>query len=199
MLTVLVTSANRGHPLSAKNLGELAASGSIDVLEMDVTNSASLGQAAATIDGEPIDILLNTAGIIGVPNQTAGNMDYKSWAEVLNINTMGPLRVSEQLVENVARSKRRLIVTITSGMGSLADNTSGGSIAYRSSKAAVNMVMRSLAVDFRSARRQLRSDQSGLGQNRYGRPECLSRAGRQRQSDASSNRIAWTCPLGQVL
>jgi NAD(P)-dependent dehydrogenase (short-subunit alcohol dehydrogenase family) len=85
---------------------KIAASGSIDVLEMDVTNSASIRQAAATVDGEPIDILLNTAGIIGVPNQTAGNMDYKSWAEVLNINTMGPLRVSEQLVENVARSKR---------------------------------------------------------------------------------------------
>jgi NAD(P)-dependent dehydrogenase (short-subunit alcohol dehydrogenase family) len=79
MLTVLVTSANRAlgyefarqyaaegwhvfaacrHPLSAKNLGELAASGSIDVLEMDVTNSASIRQAAATVDGEPIDILL---------------------------------------------------------------------------------------------------------------------------------------------
>ena len=169
MLSVLVTSANRGlgyefarqyaaegwrvfaacrHPQSAKKLQELAAAGSVDVLEMDVTNSASIRQAAATIGGKPIDILLNTAGIIGVPNQTAGDMDYKSWAEVLNINTMGPLRVAEQFVESVARSKRKLIVTITSGMGSLADNTSGGSIAYRSSKAAVNMVMRSLAIDF---------------------------------------------------
>ena len=60
---------------------------------------------------------------------------------------MGPLRVSEAFVDHVARSKRKLIVTLTSGMGSLADNTSGGSIAYRSSKAAVNMVMRSLAID----------------------------------------------------
>jgi NAD(P)-dependent dehydrogenase (short-subunit alcohol dehydrogenase family) len=54
---------------------------------------------------------------------------------------------SEAFVDNVARSERKLIVTLTSGMGSLADNTSGGSIAYRSSKAAVNMVMRSLAHD----------------------------------------------------
>jgi NAD(P)-dependent dehydrogenase (short-subunit alcohol dehydrogenase family) len=66
---------------------------------------------------------------------------------VLDSNTMGPMRVSEALVEHVARSKRKLIVTLTSGMGSLADNTSGGYIAYRSSKAAVNMVMRSLAID----------------------------------------------------
>jgi NAD(P)-dependent dehydrogenase (short-subunit alcohol dehydrogenase family) len=67
--------------------------------------------------------------------------------KVLDVNALGPLRVSEAFVEHVARSERKLIVTLTSGMGSLADNTSGGSIGYRSSKAAVNMVMRSLAID----------------------------------------------------
>jgi NAD(P)-dependent dehydrogenase (short-subunit alcohol dehydrogenase family) len=66
---------------------------------------------------------------------------------VLDVNTMGPLRVSEAFVDHVAQSERKLIVTITSGMGSLADNTSGGAYAYRSSKAAVNMVMRNLAID----------------------------------------------------
>jgi NAD(P)-dependent dehydrogenase (short-subunit alcohol dehydrogenase family) len=60
------------------------------------------------------------------------------------------MRVSEALVDHVASSERKLIVTLTSGMGSIADNTSGGSIAYRSSKAAVNMVMRSLATDLAS-------------------------------------------------
>jgi NAD(P)-dependent dehydrogenase (short-subunit alcohol dehydrogenase family) len=57
------------------------------------------------------------------------------------------MRVSEAFVEHVAHSDRKLIVTLTSGMGSIADNTSGGSIVYRSAKAAVNMVMRSLAID----------------------------------------------------
>ena len=66
---------------------------------------------------------------------------------MFDVNTMGPMRVSEAFVDHVARSKRKLIVTLTSGMGSIADNNSGGSIAYRSSKAAVNMVMRSLAID----------------------------------------------------
>jgi NAD(P)-dependent dehydrogenase (short-subunit alcohol dehydrogenase family) len=56
---------------------------------------------------------------------------------VFAVNTMGPMRVSEAFVEHVARSDRKLIVTLTSGMGSIADNTSGGSILYRSSKAAV--------------------------------------------------------------
>jgi NAD(P)-dependent dehydrogenase (short-subunit alcohol dehydrogenase family) len=57
------------------------------------------------------------------------------------------MRVAEAFVDHIARSERKLIVTLTSGMGSLADNTSGGSVAYRSSKAAVNMVVRSLAID----------------------------------------------------
>ena len=66
---------------------------------------------------------------------------------MLDVNTMGPLRVTEAFADNIARSERKLVVTITSGMGSIAENTSGGSIAYRSSKAAVNMVMRCPAVD----------------------------------------------------
>jgi NAD(P)-dependent dehydrogenase (short-subunit alcohol dehydrogenase family) len=91
--------------------------------------------------------LINAAGIAGASGQTTGNVDYKSWAHVLEVNTMGPLRVLESFIEHIARSERRLVVTITSGMGSLANNKSGGSIAYRSSKAAVNMVMRSAAID----------------------------------------------------
>jgi len=103
--------------------------------------------AAAKLDGQAIDLLLNNAGIGGPRGQTMGNIDYDAWAKVLEVNTMGPMRVSEAFVDHVALSERKLIVTLTSGMGSIADNTSGGSIAYRSSKAAVNMVMRSLAID----------------------------------------------------
>ena len=114
---------------------------------MDVTDPDSIHAAAAELDEEPIDLLLNNAGIIGPQGQTIGNIDYEAWAKVLAVNTMGPVRVSEAFVKHVARSDRKLIVTLTSGMGSIADNTSGGSIVYRSSKAAVNMVMRSLAID----------------------------------------------------
>jgi NAD(P)-dependent dehydrogenase (short-subunit alcohol dehydrogenase family) len=103
--------------------------------------------AAAELDGKAIDLLLNNAGLGGPRGQTIGNIDYEAWAKVLDVNTMGPMRVAEAFVDNVARSERKLIVTLTSGMGSIADNTSGGAFAYRSSKAAVNMVMRSLAID----------------------------------------------------
>jgi NAD(P)-dependent dehydrogenase (short-subunit alcohol dehydrogenase family) len=119
----------------------------VRILALDVTDPASVKAAAAELDGQAIDLLLNNAGVGGARGQIIGNIDYKAWAKVLDVNTMGPMRVSEAFVEHVARSKRKLIVTLTSGMGSLEDNTSGGSIAYRSSKAAVNMVMRSLAID----------------------------------------------------
>jgi NAD(P)-dependent dehydrogenase (short-subunit alcohol dehydrogenase family) len=136
-------------PDSASELRRLAdaSDDKLQILALDVTDPASVKAAAAELEWEAIDLLLNNAGVGGARGQTIGNIDYEAWADVLDANTMGPMRVSEAFVDHVARSERKLIVTLTSGMGSLADNTSGGSIAYRSSKAAVNMVMRSLAID----------------------------------------------------
>ena len=119
----------------------------VSVVAMDVADNDTVRNAALTLKDVVVDILINSAGIAGVPQQSTGQIDYASGARVLDVNTMGPLRVLEAFTDNLARSERRLVVTITSGMGSLADNTSGGSIAYRSSKAAVNMVMRSAAID----------------------------------------------------
>jgi NAD(P)-dependent dehydrogenase (short-subunit alcohol dehydrogenase family) len=136
-------------PDSATELHRLADAGGdkLLIVALDVTHPANVKSAAAELDAGAIDLLLNNAGVGGALGQTVGNIDYKAWAKVLEVNTMGPIRVSEAFVEHVARSERKLIVTLTSGMGSIADNASGGAFAYRSSKAAVNMVMRSLAID----------------------------------------------------
>jgi NAD(P)-dependent dehydrogenase (short-subunit alcohol dehydrogenase family) len=170
MPSALITGANRGlgfefarqyladgwqvyaacrDPASASELRRLADEyhDRLRILALDVTDPASIDAAATELDGQAIDLLLNNAGIIGPRGQTIGNIDYDTWKEVLDVNTLGPMRVSEAFVEHVARSERKLIATLTSGMGSIADNTSGGSILYRSSKAGVNMVMRSLAID----------------------------------------------------
>ena len=170
MPSTLITGANRGlglefarqyaeagwqvyatcrDPSSASALRRLAdaSGGNVEIMALDVTDLASIKAAAAHLKDRPIDVLLNNAGVGGPRRQAIGNIDYDAWADVLDVNTLGPLRVSEAFVDNVARSERKLIVTLTSGMGSIDENTSGGSFAYRSSKAAVNMVMRSLAID----------------------------------------------------
>ncbi|HXS28927.1 MAG TPA: SDR family oxidoreductase [Steroidobacteraceae bacterium] len=174
MPSVLITGASRGlglelarqyaadrwtvyaacrDPAGARGLAEISARESresFSVLPMDVTDASSVAHAARAVSG-PLDVLINNAGIMG-GNQSFGRMDYEGWDEVLRVNTIAPLRVTEAFASHLERGERRLIVTITSGLASIGDNTSGGWIAYRSSKAAVNMVMRSLAVGLASRR-----------------------------------------------
>ena len=168
--TVLVTGANRGlglefvrqyagdgwkvwaacrSPKSAKELKALQAqhADGISILALDVTDSDSIRSAAAQLRGEPIDLLLNNAGVGGPPAQKIGSLDYAAWARVIDANVLGPARVVEAFVGNVAKGRGKRIVTLTSRMGSIEDNTSGGSYAYRSSKAGVNAVMKSFSID----------------------------------------------------
>jgi NAD(P)-dependent dehydrogenase (short-subunit alcohol dehydrogenase family) len=172
--SVLITSASRGiglefarqyaaegwrvlaacrNPSAADNLQAIAraSNGRVDALEMDVSDLKSVRRAAERVHDQSIDVLINSAGIMGKPAQRIGDLDYDSWAEVLDVNTMGPMRVTEAFIEHLRRGQRKLNLTITSGMGSIADNTSGGWIAYRTSKAAVNMLMRTLAVDLKGS------------------------------------------------
>jgi NAD(P)-dependent dehydrogenase (short-subunit alcohol dehydrogenase family) len=168
--TVLVTGANRGlglefarqyaadgwnvlagcrKPSKAQALQRLSQDmkGKLTLVEIDVTDARSVKRAAAEVGEGAVDVLINCAGVMGKSDQTIGTIDYGDWAQVLDVNVMGPARVTEAFLERVVQSSSRAIVTITSGMGSIADNTSGGYVPYRTSKAAVNMVMRSAAID----------------------------------------------------
>jgi len=170
MSTVLVTGANRGlglefarqyaadgwkvyaacrDPDAATELGQLAArsGGAIRVLAVEVTDTASVRTAAESLAGDPIDVLINNAGVGSPKSQRLGSLDYAAWARVLDVNTLGPMRVVEAFLDSIAKGRDRKIVTLTSAMGSIGDNASGGSYAYRSSKAAVNIVMKSLSID----------------------------------------------------
>ncbi|HTU63243.1 MAG TPA: SDR family NAD(P)-dependent oxidoreductase, partial [Polyangiales bacterium] len=103
---------------------------------------------AAELADEPIDVLINNAGTMGPRAQQLGRIDYEGFLDTLRVNTLGPLRMAEAFVEHVARSERKLMVAVTSGMGSISDS-SGGSYAYRASKAALNMSFHNLALDLK--------------------------------------------------
>jgi NAD(P)-dependent dehydrogenase (short-subunit alcohol dehydrogenase family) len=168
MPTCLITGASRGlglefakqyaaddwkviatcrRPDEAEALGALQ--GSIQIYPLDVTDFARIEQLARKLNAEAIDLLINNAGVSG-PRVVAPNaVDYAAWSEVLRANTMAPLKMSAAFFDHLAKGRQRKIITISSKMGSMSDNTSGGAYIYRSSKAAVNAVMKSLSMDLR--------------------------------------------------
>lgn len=173
--TVLVTGANRGiglefvrqylsdgwRVLAACRVPERAralqraGAGSASRLQMvalDVTDAPSVAIAAHELESQPIDLLLNCAGVMGATEQRLGHIDYADWAQVLQVNTLGPLRMLEAFSAHLARGAGRLAVTLTSAMGSIGEATDGNWIAYRTSKAAVNMAVKCAALELAAQR-----------------------------------------------
>lgn len=119
----------------------------VSIHRLDVTNSEPIKALVTSMEDTPIDILLNNAGIYGQRDDSLGNIDEDKWLETFRVNTIAPIKVMEAFIDVVAASKRKVFASITSKMGSMADNTSGGSYVYRSSKAALNAAMKSAAND----------------------------------------------------
>jgi NAD(P)-dependent dehydrogenase (short-subunit alcohol dehydrogenase family) len=170
MTAVLVTGANRGlglefvrqyakdsanviacarDPDTAQDLKELATPHSaIDIHKLDTSNFRACAALGKQLAGEAIDIVINNAGYYGPKQQSADAMDFDGWAYTLAVNTMGPLAVAQAFHAGLKRGHEKKLITITSGMASTAE-TEGGYLAYRSSKAAVNNVMRNVAIKWR--------------------------------------------------
>ena len=169
MPTALITGANRGlglefakqyasdgwrvfggarDPDRADALNRLAeaSAGRLSVHALDVTDLGGVDRLASALGGEAIDLLLNNAGVSGGWPQVFGKIDYVEWQEVLRANLLGPTKMIEAFIDHVARSERKLVVTVSSRMGSITE-APGGAYLYRSSKAAVNAVTRNLARD----------------------------------------------------
>lgn len=124
--------------------GRAASDAGAEIYVCDVTDPASIKRLATSLDGTPLDLLLHNAGIYGA-NQPFGAIEAADLIEVYRVNTVAPLLVAQAFAGHLAGPK--LFAVVSSMMGSIADNSSGGSYAYRASKAALNMVIKTLAVD----------------------------------------------------
>ena len=161
--TYLVTGANRG--LGLELVRQLTAEGhrviatarqpndagelkSLDVQleKLDVADPESVRELVERLAGQPIDVLINNAGY-GVKDVALAQLDVESLDVFFQINSLGPLRVTQALLPNLREGGQKIVVQMTSKMGSIADNSSGGAYGYRASKAALNALHKSLALD----------------------------------------------------
>lgn len=160
--TVVVTGANRGIGLElcrhykSMNANVIAvcrsASQELKALDVqilqgiDVSNSENIESMKKQLEGVSIDILINNAGIFS--NQTLDMMDYNEISRQLEVNAVAPVKVTVALMDQLKEGSK--IALITSRMGSISDNGSGGYYGYRMSKAALNAAGMSLARDLKS-------------------------------------------------
>ena len=163
MTTIMITGASRGLGLefarqfyskecrviatcrNPKNANELNAIGDIDIHSLDVTDDKSVANLADKLRGENIDILINNAGVIG-QREGFGRLDYDIWAETMDTNVFGPMRVAEAFRDNVMNSEKKQMIFITSRMGSITEAVPNAYV-YRSSKAALNMAVKCLSAE----------------------------------------------------
>lgn len=110
----------------------------------DVTRPEQIQKIAKALEGTALDILFCNAGIIGKRGMALGSFDYASWEEVLRVNVLGAAALAEAFVENVAASERKVIAMMSSRLGSIAES-SGMTLPYATSKAALNMLVKGLA------------------------------------------------------
>lgn len=161
MNSVVITGANRGIGLELarvyKERGwqvigvcrqsspELEAVAKQVVSQIDVRDKADIQRLVNELSNTRIDLLINNAGLL--QDEQLGKLDFDSMQEQMDINAYGPLRVAEALIPLMGEGSK--IANITSRMGSIADNTSGGRYGYRASKAALNAFGKSLAMDLK--------------------------------------------------
>ena len=161
-MNAIVTGANRGiglelvrqllaqgykveaacrRPESAK---ELRATGA-RLHAVDIVDGDSVAAFARSLEGTPVDLVINNAGVYGSPRQRLQDFDYTSAVQAFQINALGALRMSQAFLPHLRRGTGKKLAHISSAMGSIGTTTSPGDLAYRMSKAALNMMAKSIA------------------------------------------------------
>lgn len=170
MRTVVITGSNRGiglqlteeylksgwiveaccrNPLKAKELHDLRRKypKELYIHQLELANFAEIDAFATVLISDKIDLLICNAGIYKGGGERLGNIDYKGCQESFLINTLVPIKLTEVLCPLLEKSENPRVVILSSKMGSITDNSTGGSYPYRMSKAAVNMAVKNLDID----------------------------------------------------
>ncbi|MGR5061686.1 SDR family oxidoreductase [Photobacterium sp. DNB22_13_2] len=167
--TVLITGANRGVGLALTvayleagwqvyascrdiaSASELTRRQNIfphlSIVELDATDHEAVLHLAQSMETTSLDLLINNAGYYGPKGYGFGNTDVDEWRKVFEINAIAPLKIAEAFYPQLKQGSPGVIACISSKVGSMAENTSGGGYIYRSSKAALNSVVKSLSND----------------------------------------------------
>ena len=169
MATVLITGTNRGLGLefvkhflgrsdtviatcrdssSATELQALAANNeNLSLKNLDVSDEQSMAAFATELKDTPIDVFINNAGVYGPRDANFGNVGSSEWEQVVRVNAIAPMLLTQLIIGSLRQGTEKKLVYVTSKMGSIDDNKGGGSYIYRSSKTALNSVVKSLSVD----------------------------------------------------
>ena len=171
MTNVVITGANRGLGLGfvknylGKNVDVVSTTrdlksskellalkekfpNNLEILELDLLKESAGDTLANFLEEKPIDILINNAGV-GSTNQHFEAVSPKPWLEVLKVNLIAPLMITQSIINNVKKGSDKKIYFLSSQLGSIGDNASGGMYIYRSSKTGLNQVVKSLSVDLK--------------------------------------------------
>lgn len=191
MYTILITGANRGlglemvkqysadgwqviaccrEPEHADALHKLG--NNIKILQLDVSNTHSIENLSHHIGHQPIDILLNNAGILP-QDQEFGTINAETLTDAFKVNTVAPFILAETLFKNIVASELKIIANMSSIMGSMELNTDGGYYAYRSTKAALNALIKSMAIDLKAYSIKVIALHPGWVQTDMGGPNAM--------------------------
>jgi NAD(P)-dependent dehydrogenase (short-subunit alcohol dehydrogenase family) len=160
----------------------------ISIFPLDIQNFTSIDQLAKTLK-KPIDILINNAGVY--PDSSIDHIDYDAWLDAFKINTLAAFKMTKAFLPHLKKGDLKKVASLTSKMGSIDDNSGGGEYLYRSSKTALNMVMKSLSIDLKPYDLSLITLHPGWVRTDMGGPNGLidadeSVAGMKRQIDKLS-------------
>lgn len=178
MPTVFVTGANRGlgfehvkqyaekgweiiacsrNPEKSKDLLELSEKfpENIIIERLDVSNFEAVSDLSQKYSKKPIDILINNAGTLGpkgVPEamgyQNIDHMDFEIWRDILEVNLLAPFKVATAFHDQIAMSERKILIMMSSDLGSVQQNNFGGLYSYRASKAGLNILSKGMSIDW---------------------------------------------------